>query len=62
MNAATSMWLPAELYQQSEGSGPGAVDSSGRGVAGGYGGRQAFEARATYTNVRHVAVDISKLR
>jgi hypothetical protein len=61
-NAALSMWLPIEMYQQSEVSGPGAVDSSGRGTSGGYGGRQAFEGRATYTNFRHVAIDASRLR
>jgi len=60
-DTATAMWLPAEMYQQSEVNGPGATDSSGRASAG-YGGRQAFEARATYTNFRHIAVDISKLR
>jgi hypothetical protein len=60
-NAETSLWLPIEMYLQSEVSGPGAVDSSGRGAAG-YGGRQAFEGRVTYTNFRRVAVDLGKLR
>jgi hypothetical protein len=60
-NAAVSMWLPVEMYQQSEVSGPGATDSSGRASAG-YGGRQAFEGRATYTNFRHITVDTSRLR
>jgi hypothetical protein len=60
-NAATSQWLPAEMFQQSEVNAPGAPDSSGRGAAG-YGGRVVFEARATYTNFRHADVDLSKLR
>ncbi len=60
-NAETSLWLPVEMYIQSEVSGPGAVDSSGRGAAG-IGGRQAFEGRVTYTNFRRVSVDIGKLR
>jgi hypothetical protein len=60
-NAAASMWLPVEMYLQSEVSGPGAADSSGRGAAG-IGGRQVFEGRVTYTNFRHVAVDLSKIR
>jgi hypothetical protein len=61
LNAATSLWLPREMYQTAEVSAAGAADSSGRASAG-YGGRVALEARATYTNFRHVAVDQSKLR
>ncbi|HEY2432336.1 MAG TPA: hypothetical protein VGI12_06645 [Vicinamibacterales bacterium] len=61
-NPATSLWLPVEMYIQSEVSGPGAADSSGRGAAGSYGGRQAFEGRVTYTNFRRVDVDLTKLR
>jgi hypothetical protein len=61
LNPATSLWLPREMYQQAEISGPGATDSSGRGAAG-YGGRVSFEGRATYTNFRRVAVDVAKLR
>jgi hypothetical protein len=50
---ALQMWLPAETTETYEQRVVG---------VGQYNARQAFECSATYTNVRHMPIDLSKIR
>lgn len=49
------MWLPVQMIQHFDASGPGSNPINHMGANGGYNARQAFEGRATYAKYRRVA-------
>ena len=49
------MWLPVQMIQHFEASGPGSNPINHMGANGGYNARQSFEGRATYSKYRRVA-------
>jgi hypothetical protein len=59
---ATGLWLPAEMVQHFDISSGGSGESSNMGSGGGYGAHQALEGRATYTKLRQVPIDLSRVR
>lgn len=53
---ALGLWLPSEMSQRIDLSGPGSGFSN-MGGGQGYNVRQSLEARATYSKFRHVPAD-----
>ena len=58
----TGLWLPAEMSQQFDISGPGSGGVSNMGSGGGYSAHQSLEARASYSKFRQVQIDLSKVK
>ena len=61
-DAATTLWLPAEMSLESQVSGLGSSVINYMGANSGYNVRLDLTGHATYTNYRQVMVDLSKLR
>ena len=50
------------MFQHFDISSGGSGQSSNMGSGGGYGAHQSLEGRATYTKVRQVPIDLSRIR
>jgi hypothetical protein len=56
------LWLPVEMSQHNEVTGPGSGAPGNMGAGGDYSTHQAVEARANYAKFRQVPVDLSKVK
>ena len=56
------LWLPVEMTQQNEISGPGSGGISNMGGGSGYGARQVLEGQSTYSKFRQVSIDLGKVK
>jgi hypothetical protein len=61
-DAASGLWLPADMFQVVSVSGAGSTATNNMGSGGGYNAHQALEGHATYTKYRQIPVDLAKLR
>ena len=57
-----NLWLPVEMTQQIDTSGPGSSGFSNMGGGPGYRVRESLEARASYSKFRQIPIDLSKIK
>ena len=61
-DTASGLWLPADMFQQVNVSGPGSTATNNMGAGGGYNAHQGLEGHATYAKYSQIPVDLAKLR